>query len=73
MFRMPVRAVWAEWRLLKAAQIHRPCEGVAMAGKQAQALAIKLSQQRRSGKKKVPPPPKGRYSERTRQKAKRDL
>jgi hypothetical protein len=40
--------------------------------KQAQALAIKLSRERRAGKN-VPPPPKGRYSERTRQKAIRDL
>jgi hypothetical protein len=40
--------------------------------KQAQALAIKLSRERRSGKK-VPPPPKGQYSEKTRQKAMRDL
>jgi hypothetical protein len=40
--------------------------------KQAQALAIKLSRERRSGKE-VPPPPKGRYSEKTRQKAIRDL
>lgn len=31
--------------------------------KQAQALAIKLSRERRSGKK-IPAPPKGRYSER---------
>jgi hypothetical protein len=40
--------------------------------KQAQALAIKLSRERRSGKK-IPPPPKGQYSEKTRQKAIRDL
>lgn len=40
--------------------------------KQAQALAIKLSHERRSGKK-VPPPPKGRYSEKSRKKAIRDL
>jgi hypothetical protein len=47
---------------------------IAMAGskKQAQALAIKLSRERRAGKK-VPPPPKGRYSEKSRQKALRDL
>lgn len=42
------------------------------AGKQAQALAIKLSRERRAGKE-VPPPPKGRYSEKTRKKAMRDL
>jgi len=41
-------------------------------GKQAQALAIKLSRERRAGKE-VPPPQKGRYSERTRRKALRDL
>jgi hypothetical protein len=41
-------------------------------GKQAQALAIKLSRDRRAGKE-VPPPPKGRYSERTRKRALRDL
>lgn len=40
--------------------------------KQAQALAIKLSRERRSGKE-VPPPPKGRYSKKARQKAIRDL
>ena len=40
--------------------------------KQGQALAIKLSRERRSGKA-IPPPPKGRYSEKTRQKALRDL
>ena len=40
--------------------------------KQAQALAIKLSRERRAGKY-VPPPPKGRYSERTRLRAIRDL
>jgi hypothetical protein len=40
--------------------------------KQAQALAIKLSRERRSGKE-VPAPPKGQYSERTRQRAIRDL
>jgi hypothetical protein len=42
------------------------------AKKQAQALAIKLSRERRSGKE-IPPPPKGRYSEKARQKAVRDL
>ena len=41
-------------------------------GKQAQALAIKLSRERRAGKE-VPPPPKERYSERTRKRALRDL
>jgi len=41
-------------------------------GKQAQALAIKLSRERRAGKE-VPPPPKGRYSERTRERALHDL
>jgi hypothetical protein len=43
-----------------------------MATKQAQALAIRLSRERREGKN-VPPPPKGRYSEKTRKRAKRDL
>jgi len=45
-----------------------------MAGskRQAQALAIKLSRERRAGKK-VPLPPKGRYSEKARQRARRDL
>lgn len=42
------------------------------ASKQAQALAIKLSRERRAGKY-VPPPPKGQYSERARQRAVRDL
>jgi hypothetical protein len=46
--------------------------GMAKGKKQSQALAIKLSRDRRAGKN-VPPPPKGRYSERTRQRAKRDL
>jgi hypothetical protein len=45
---------------------------MAKSKKQAQALAIKLSRERRSGKK-IPPPPKGRYAEKTRQKAIRDL
>ena len=40
--------------------------------KQAQALAIKLSRERRAGEN-IPPPPRGRYSEQTRQKAIRDL
>lgn len=40
--------------------------------KQAQALAIKLSRERRSGKQ-IPPPPKGQSSQKTRQKAVRDL
>lgn len=43
-----------------------------MASKQAQALAIKLSKERRAGKR-VPAPPKGRYSERIRRKAQKDL
>jgi hypothetical protein len=45
-----------------------------MAGskKQAQALGIKLSRERRAGKE-IPPPPKGPYSEKTRRKAMRDL
>jgi hypothetical protein len=45
-----------------------------MAGskKQAQALGIKLSRERRAGKE-IPPPPKGQYSEKTRRKAMRDL
>lgn len=41
-------------------------------GKQAQALAIKLSRERQVGKE-VPPPPKGRHSERTRKRAIHDL
>ena len=40
--------------------------------KQSQALAIKLSRERRSGKE-VPVPPRGRYSEKTRRRALRDL
>lgn len=40
--------------------------------RQRQAFGIKLSRERRSGKE-IPPPPKGKYSERTRQKAIRDL
>lgn len=40
--------------------------------KQAQALAIKLSRERRSGKY-IAPPPKGRYSEEARQRAIHDL
>jgi hypothetical protein len=40
--------------------------------KQAQALAIKLARERRAGKS-VPPPAKGRYSERTRKRALRDV
>lgn len=40
--------------------------------KQAQALAIKLSRERRSGKE-IPPPPKGRYSGKATQRAIRDL
>jgi hypothetical protein len=40
--------------------------------KQAQALAIKLSRERREGKS-VPAPPKGRYSEQTRKRALRDI
>jgi hypothetical protein len=43
-----------------------------MATKQSQALAIKLSRERRAGKA-VPPPPKGRYSEATRKRAEHDL
>lgn len=45
---------------------------MAKTNKQAQALAIKLSRERRAGKK-VPAPPKGRYSEASRRKARRDL
>lgn len=45
---------------------------MATAKKQSQALAIKLSRERRAGKE-IPPPPKGRYSERARKKAVRDL
>jgi len=45
---------------------------MAKSKKQAQALAIKLSRERKAGKK-VPAPPKGRYSEQTRRKARRDL
>jgi hypothetical protein len=40
--------------------------------KQSQALGIKLSRERRAGKE-IPPPPRGRYSEKTRKKAIRDL
>jgi hypothetical protein len=43
-----------------------------MATKQSRALAIKLSRERREGKQ-VPAPPKGRYSEKTRKRAKHDL
>jgi hypothetical protein len=43
-----------------------------MATKQSQALAIRLSRERREGKN-VPPPPKGRYLEKTRKRAKHDL
>lgn len=43
-----------------------------MAAKQAQALAIKLSRERRAGKQ-VPAPRKGRYSEGTRRRAQRNL
>jgi hypothetical protein len=42
------------------------------ASRQSRALAIKLSRDRRSGKA-VPPPPKGKYSERTRQRALKDI
>lgn len=45
---------------------------MAKSKKQAQALGIKLSRERRSGKE-IPPPSKSRYSEKTRQKALRDL
>jgi hypothetical protein len=45
---------------------------MAKSKKQAEALGIKLSRERRSGKE-IPPPPRGRYSEKTRQKAIRDL
>ena len=45
---------------------------MAKSKKQAQALAIKLSRERRSGKE-VAPPPKGRYAKETRQKAIRDI
>lgn len=40
--------------------------------KQSQALAIKLSRERRAGKQ-IPPPAKGEYSEETRQRAIHDL
>jgi hypothetical protein len=40
--------------------------------RQARALAIKLSRQRRAGEE-IPPPPRGRFSEGTRQRAMRDL
>ncbi len=43
-----------------------------MASKQSQALAIKLSRERRAGEA-VPPPPKGRYSEQTRKRAEHDI
>lgn len=45
---------------------------MAKSTKQSQALAIKLSRERRSGKA-IAPPPKGRASEATRQKAFRDI
>ena len=45
---------------------------MAKSKKQAQALAIKLSRERRAGKN-IPAPPKGRYSDETRRKARRDL
>ena len=45
---------------------------MAKSKRQAQALGIKLSRERRSGKE-IPPPPKGQYSEKTRKKAMRDL
>ena len=41
-------------------------------GKQAQALAIKRSQEEPSGKE-APPPPKGRDAEETRKRAIRDI
>jgi hypothetical protein len=40
--------------------------------RQARALAIKLSRQRRAGAE-IPPPPRGRFSEGTRRRAIRDL
>jgi hypothetical protein len=40
--------------------------------KQAQALAIKISRERRAGKE-IPPPPEGRYSAKSKQRALRDL
>jgi len=40
--------------------------------KQSQALAIKLSRERRAGKQ-IPPPAKGEYSEETRKRAIHDL
>ncbi len=45
---------------------------MAKSKKQAQALAIKLSRERRAGKR-VPAPPKGRSSKETRRRAQRDL
>ena len=42
-------------------------------GKQPQALAIKLSRERRAGTRLVPAPAKGRYSEQTRKRALKDL
>jgi hypothetical protein len=45
---------------------------MATSKKQAQALAIKMSRQRRAGKE-IPPPPKGPYSATARRKGLRDL
>jgi hypothetical protein len=45
---------------------------MASSRKRSQALGIKLSRERRAGKN-IPPPPRGRYSEKTRRKAIRDL
>jgi hypothetical protein len=44
---------------------------MAKSKKQAQALTIKLSRERRG--QKTPPPPKNRYSQEARQRARRDL
>jgi hypothetical protein len=46
---------------------------MAKKSKQRQALAIKLSRERRAGKRMVPAPPKGRYSEQARRRALKDL
>jgi hypothetical protein len=43
-----------------------------MAAKKSQALAIRISRERRAGKN-IPPPPRGRYGEGTRKKAEQDL
>jgi hypothetical protein len=57
---------------LRERQFPRETADMAESKKQAQALAIKLSRERRAGKK-VPAPPKRRYGKKTQQRARRDL